>query len=135
MNVDESRDRVFIHNLDDELADADSEEEKLIFIADIEKRLTKIPKSLLTSNHPQHHGSEIVLYGVPGSLSLPKDQDNVRKAIIESRQRARENQALEARAPPTQSSTVSSQVVQQPGLASPGLVNGDTHDPDAMEIG
>lgn len=34
----------------------------------------------------------MVLYNVPSSLSVPEEQDNVRKAIIESRARAREKQ-------------------------------------------
>lgn len=90
MNVDDSRDKIFIHNLDDELSDIESEEERLVFLPDIEKRLTKIPKSILANHDQQPTGHEIVLYEVPESLSIPRDQDSVRKAIIESRERARE---------------------------------------------
>ena len=94
MNMDDSRDRIFIHNLDDELADLSSDEEKLIFLPDIEKRFTKIPSAVLASDAPPRTGNEVILYSVPSSITVPQEQDNVRKAIIESRERAREH-ALE----------------------------------------
>ncbi|KAI4150675.1 MAG: hypothetical protein LQ340_003950 [Diploschistes diacapsis] len=94
MNMDDSRDRIYIHNLDEELADISSDEEKLIFLPDIERRFTKIPHSVLASDLPPKLGNEMILYGVPTSISVPEEQDIVRKAIIESRQRAREH-ALE----------------------------------------
>ena len=99
MHLDDSRDRVYIHNLDDELSDIESEEEKLLFLPDIEKRLAKIPKSVLMGRSPSHVGNEVVLYSVPESLSVPPEQDNVRKAIIETRARAREKQTREAMMP------------------------------------
>ena len=95
MHLDDSRDRIYIHNLDDEISDVESEEEKLVFLPDIEKRLTKIPKSVLTSQSQPHTSNEVVLYSVPESLSIPREQDNVRKAIIEARERVREKQAHE----------------------------------------
>lgn len=101
MQVDDTRDRVYIHNLDDELADIESDEEKLVFLPDIEKRLSKIPKQLLQSrnheDHEDHEGQELVLYSVPKSLTVDEGHDSVRKAIIESRQRAREKADEEAR--------------------------------------
>ena len=101
MHLDDSRDRVYIHNLDDELSDIESEEEKLLFLPDIEKRLAKIPKSVLMGRSPSHVGNEVILYSVPESLSVPPEQDNVRKAIIETRARAREKQTREAMMPRT----------------------------------
>lgn len=98
MQVDDTRDRVYIHNLDDELADIESDEEKLIFLPDIEKRLSKIPKHLLQNRRDEdHEGQELVLYSVPKSLTVDEGHDSVRKAIIESRQRAREKAQEEAR--------------------------------------
>ena len=96
MQLDESRDRIYINNLDDELSDSESEDGKLVFLPDIEKRLTKIPRSVLTSQKPAHQSNEVVLYSVPESLSIPREQDNVRKAIIEVRERAREKQAQDS---------------------------------------
>ena len=98
MPVDESRDRVYIHNLDEEIADVESEDEKLIFLPDIEKKLARLPKSILTTNGQPPASKEVVLYSIPESLSIPKDQDNVRKAILESRHRAQVKQSTESEA-------------------------------------
>lgn len=92
MQVDETKDKVYIYNLDQELSAIESEEERLIFLPDIDKKLGKIPKSVLASTEPSVTGSEMVLYNVPSSLSVPPENDKVRKAIIESRARAREKQ-------------------------------------------
>ena len=92
MQLDDTKDRVYIKNLDEELADIESEEEKLVFLPDIEKKLGKIPKSVLLGEGHPCTSNEVVLYSVPSSLSVPEEQDKVRKAIIESRARAREKQ-------------------------------------------
>ena len=93
MLVDDTRDRIYIHNLDAEVKQAEEEEGKLVFLPDIEKKLGKIPQSVLNDVHPSAYGKQMVLYSVPESLSVPKEKDSVRKAIIESRERAREEQA------------------------------------------
>ncbi|KAK5120432.1 hypothetical protein LTR85_006371 [Meristemomyces frigidus] len=98
MQVDDTRDRVYIHNLDDELADIESEEEKLIFLPDIEKRLSKIPRQVLMGRREdEREKQELVLYSVPKSLTVDESNDSVRKAILETRQRARDKAAEEAR--------------------------------------
>lgn len=98
MQVDDTRDRVYIHNLDEELAgiETDSDEERIVFLPDIEKKFGKIPKHLLTGGDPspQLQGNEIVLYSVPTSLSVPVEEDSVRKAIMESRARSRQEQQM-----------------------------------------
>lgn len=96
MQIDDTKDRVYIHNLDDEISDIESEEEKMVFLPDIEKKLGKIPKSVLLGEGYPHSGNEMILYRVPTSLTVPEEQDNVRKAIIESRARAREKQMHDA---------------------------------------
>ena len=96
MQVDDKRDKVYIHDLDAELADIESDDEKLIFLPDIERRLSKVPQQLLRGGD-DHGNQELVLYSVPQSLTVDEDHDSVRKAIIESRQRAREKAAEEAR--------------------------------------
>jgi hypothetical protein len=98
MQVDDTKDRVYIANLDDELSRDDDPDDKIVFLPDIEKRLTKIPKALLVTTSPPTTGTELVLYNVPSSLSIPEDQDSVRKAIIETRARALQRQ-LEAKSP------------------------------------
>ncbi len=98
MQVDDTKDRVYIANLDDELSrDEEDADDKIVFLPDIEKRLTKIPKALLVTTSPPTTGTELVLYNVPSSLSIPEEQDSVRKAIIETRARAL--QQLEAKSP------------------------------------
>lgn len=98
MQVDDTRDRVYIHNIDDELADIETEEEKLIFLPDIEKRLSKLPRHVLTGiRQDEGENQELVLYSVPKSLTVDESNDSVRKAIVEARQRAREKAAEEAR--------------------------------------
>ena len=93
MHVDETKDKVYIYDLDAELSDTDSEKDQVLFLPEIEKRITKIPKSVLLSQEDSPRHNEVILYNVPSSLLVPEDKDSVRKAIIESRARVREQQA------------------------------------------
>jgi len=93
MSVDDTRDKIYISNLEEEIQDAEDEEEKLIFLPDIERKLNKIPTWVLTGEPAPPPGNQVVLYGIPESLSVSKEQDNVRKAMLESRSRAREMRA------------------------------------------
>ncbi|GAB7328908.1 hypothetical protein MBLNU13_g00771t2 [Cladosporium sp. NU13] len=102
MNVDDTRHRVYVQNLDAEIAEieANEPEERLIFLPDIEKHFSRIPEHLLSS--PQDAISaaqqqELVLYSVPRSLTVDEGNDSVRKAILDARQRARDKAAEEAR--------------------------------------
>jgi len=97
MQLDDTKDKVYIYNLDDELSESDVQGDGLIFLPDIERRLTKIPDSILTNAKSTSNSCEVVLYSVPSSLSIPKEQDSVRKAIIESRARMRELQTQEVK--------------------------------------
>lgn len=100
MQLDNTTNKVYIYNIDDELSDSDSssDESKLVFLPDIEKRLrnTRIPSTVLANSEGELAGrnlhTDLVLYNVPSSLSVPEDRDSVRKAIIETRARAREKQ-------------------------------------------
>lgn len=98
MHLDDTKNKIYIHNLDDELADIESDEERLVFVPDIEKKLAMIPKSVLLGEGHPATGNEMILYSVPTSLTVPEEQDKVRKAIIESRARAREKQVQKAQA-------------------------------------
>ncbi|KAL8819948.1 MAG: hypothetical protein Q9223_001717 [Gallowayella weberi] len=95
MQLDDTRDRVYIHNLDAELADIESDEDTPIYLPDVEKKLSKIPRSVLVGSNPPITNNQMILYNVPSSLSVPEEHDNVRRAIIDSRTRAREKQAQE----------------------------------------
>ena len=136
MQVDDSKDKLYVYNIDDELTGAESEEERLIFLPDIEKRLTKIPKSILTNNERPATSGEIVLYNVPQSLSIPQEQDNVRKAIIETRARARDMQLKAAKdleiSEGTSSGHEAVPYIYGDRPASPARVE---EDEDAMDLG
>lgn len=95
MQLDDSKHKVYIYNLDDELSsDSDNDEGKLIFLPDIQKHLqeNRIPKHILANDEGELAGMQLVLYSDPKSISVPESQDGVRRAIIEARQRARDRQ-------------------------------------------
>ena len=93
MLVEDTPHRVYIHDLAAELNDLESDEENPIFLSDIEKHLSKIPQHVLLGPSPKStEHNQMVLYNVPASLTVPEEQDNVRKAIVEARQRIREKQ-------------------------------------------
>lgn len=136
MQLDETKDRIFIADLDAELAKDDEQEDKLVFLPEIDKRLTKIPKSLLHSQNPPLLGAsqELVLYNVPASLSVPQEQDSVRKAIIEARARVREKQAEEWAASATEEQPGNDEA-QMNGVEDVDGIPSETDDVDAMDIG
>ncbi|KAL1794754.1 hypothetical protein ACET3X_006570 [Alternaria dauci] len=93
MQVEDTPHRVYISDLSAELSDIESDEENPIFLSDIEKHLSKIPKHILQGPEPKPTDkNQLVLYNVPSSLTVPEAQDNVRKAIVEARQRIRDKQ-------------------------------------------
>lgn len=93
MPIDETPHRVYIHDLDAELSDIESDEDAPIFLSDIEKHLSKIPRHVLLGPDPKStEDNQLVLYNEPASLSVPQEQDNVRKAIVEARERIRAKQ-------------------------------------------
>lgn len=98
MQVDDTRDRVYVHDLDAELADVDTEERGLVFLPDIEQYFSKLPQQVLAHKKDNdHEGQELVLYGVPKSLTVDEGRDSVRKAILDARQRARDKAVEDAR--------------------------------------
>lgn len=135
MQLDDTRDKVYIHNLDDELKGIDEDDEKLIFLPDIERKLTEIPKSVLTSTSQPLINQEMVLYSVPSSLTVPQERDNVRKAIIETRERARQKQVEGAKAAKLENG------IESISTNGERIMHGVTNtkyledDEDAMEIG
>jgi anthranilate phosphoribosyltransferase len=93
MDVEDTPHRVYIADLSAELSDIESDEENPIFLSDIEKHLSRIPKHILLGPEPKPtEHNQVVLYNVPASLSVPEAHDSVRKAIVEARQRIRDRQ-------------------------------------------
>lgn len=135
MQLDDTKDRVYIHNLDDELADIESDEEKLIFLPDIEKKFNTIPRHILIGEKKDSN-QELVLYNLPPSLSVPVEQDNVRKAILEARQRAKEKATANPPSSPTRADghPPEEQIETAHGYDSPDYgLDEDTNDMDDMD--
>ncbi len=130
MLVEDTPHRVYIHDLAAELSDIESDEDTPIFLPDIEKHLSKIPRHLLRGPEPKAtEDNQLVLYNVPTSLSVPQEQDNVRKAIVEARQRIREKQVN----PTSEPKRIHLNV--EPSIICPPIIAGhDEEDEDAMDI-
>ncbi|KAI0531766.1 hypothetical protein GGR58DRAFT_508123 [Xylaria digitata] len=113
MQLDNTKHKVYIYDLDAELSSADENSEsesslpgsptsgrgRLVFLPDIKKHLsrTRIPPAVLANNDGELAGHNIndmqmVLYSEPSSLTVPREQDSVRKAILEARARMRQRQ-------------------------------------------
>lgn len=88
MHLDDTKDKVYIHDLDSELAELEHEENNIAFLPEIEKKLMGVPDSVLSQEASENNA--LVLYQIPSSLSVPESKDSVRRAIIETRHRARE---------------------------------------------
>ncbi|KAI5847245.1 hypothetical protein DFP73DRAFT_373861 [Morchella snyderi] len=124
---------VFVHNLDDELlSDEDEDAKGIVFLPDIEKKLTRVPYDIARGSsgggemrQPQQAetSTALVLYTVPTSLTVSAEQDGVKRAIIEARERIRKKQAEEIRASMNRNSE----------LIDSGVF-GSERDPDAMDI-
>lgn len=105
MQLDDSKHKVYIYNLDDELStcssdndDPEPEQGRLAFLPDIEKHLraNRIPlfKPILPNKDGELAGMQLVLYSDgPTSITVPEEQDSVRKAVLEARARVRQKQA------------------------------------------
>ncbi|CAK7562443.1 MAG: hypothetical protein SEPTF4163_000287 [Sporothrix epigloea] len=139
MLVDDTKYKVYIHNIDDELSDdgrsvsSDTESfgdesstggssTRLVFLHDIDKHLRSaartvalsgqplnpsasekpfVPRPILPNGDGELAGMQLVLYNDPSSLSVPRESDSVRKAILDARARIRERQQETRGEPPT----------------------------------
>ncbi|KAK4181725.1 hypothetical protein QBC36DRAFT_174482 [Triangularia setosa] len=136
MQLDDSKYKVYIYNLDDELSsDNETDDGKLVFLPDIEKHLrsNRIPPNFLAAAPADAADKQLVLYRVPSSITVPEEQDSVRKAIIEARQRMREKQEAErAAAAAAGGVPVMGRVPMEPYPVPPASPSAE--DPDAMEL-
>ncbi|KAK7430230.1 hypothetical protein QQZ08_003205 [Neonectria magnoliae] len=134
MQLDNTKHKVYIYNIDDELSsDSESEEGKLVFLPDIEKHLraTRIPPSILARKDADSEGMEVVLYSDPKSITVPEDKDSVRKAIVESRRRVREQQRLERE---SKKSAEAAATTNTPFTDNTSMTSRHDDDPDAMDM-
>ncbi|KAK3336453.1 hypothetical protein B0T19DRAFT_39342 [Cercophora scortea] len=151
MQLDDSKHKVYIYNLEDELSsESEPEDGKLVFLPDIEKHMRnhRILPSYMIPNKPDADlaSKQLVLYQVPSSISIPEEQDSVRKAIIESRARMRERQKavqaqeglVVANSPafvPSSLPTISEGLEGLSNVFPNGAaMSQELDDPDAMEI-
>jgi hypothetical protein len=137
MQVDDTKDRVYIHNLDEEIANIEAEEgaDKLVFLPDIEKKLKGLTDRVLNGAEvaPRVQGNELVLYNIPVSLSVPVEHDSVRKAILESRARTRDSQQQASRDAMLHDAQGSNDDVME--TETPAGKADDKEEYDAMDIG
>ncbi|KAF3762200.1 hypothetical protein M406DRAFT_242662, partial [Cryphonectria parasitica EP155] len=100
MQLDDTKHKVYIYNLDDEISsdnESEPEQGRLVFLPDIEKHLRAnripVPRPILPNKDGELAGMQLVLYSDgPSSITVPEDQDSVRKAVLEARARVRQKQ-------------------------------------------
>jgi hypothetical protein len=151
MQVDDTKHKVYIYDLDAELSDSESSDDgRLVFLPDIQKHLreTRIPPFILANSEGELAGmnNQLVLYNVPSSLTVPEEQDSVRKAIIETRARARARQEQKRK----EETRIAQTINAANGVDARDWYNGMTNgvfasvpapqeivedDPDAMDLG
>ncbi|RAL01495.1 uncharacterized protein BO80DRAFT_354334 [Aspergillus ibericus CBS 121593] len=90
MLLDDTKHTVYIHDLDRELEETEPNADTFTFLHRYADQLTAIPRLLVT--RAKTPCNELVLYTEPTSLSITKEGDNVRKALIATRDRARRGQ-------------------------------------------
>ncbi|KAK3396354.1 hypothetical protein B0T20DRAFT_268895 [Sordaria brevicollis] len=157
MQLDDSKYKVYIYNLEDELSsesEAEGQDGKLIFLPDIEKHLrqNRLPTQVLNTAQPSVDpdilNKQLVLYRVPASITVPEEQDSVRKAILEARARMREKHLAESQQQQQQQQMLQQQMqVSNDGLTDAmqsihpeslpqfaGAGQGAADDDDAMEL-
>ncbi|PNP58613.1 hypothetical protein THARTR1_01629 [Trichoderma harzianum] len=124
MQVDDSKHVVYINDLDAELSsDSENDDGKLVFLPDIEKHLrqNRIPRHILANDDGELAGMQLVLYSDPKSLSVPEEKDSVRRAIIEARHRAREEQKKVAKPDDIPNNDVPPQMASQTYFHTPAV--------------
>ncbi|APA09791.1 hypothetical protein SS1G_06002 [Sclerotinia sclerotiorum 1980 UF-70] len=149
MQLDDSKHKVYIYNLDDELSDSDaSDDGRLVFLPDISKHLrgTRIPPHILANKDGELAGvnNQLILYdtAVPRNHNVPEEQDLVRKAFLDAREKARAKWDERARLEGRGGERTMGEVV--PDGASANSVSEEDagvedmiveDDPDAMDLG
>jgi hypothetical protein len=127
MMLDDTKHKVYIYNLDDELSsESEDDSGRLVFLSDIDKHMKaqRVPAPLIPGPDGAHSGMEVVLYREPTSISVPEEQDGVRRAVAEARARLREQQRLR-REGPVDPPTSRLLTWREPA---------EEYDPDAMDL-
>ncbi|QDS67919.1 hypothetical protein FKW77_008564 [Venturia effusa] len=128
MEVEDTKEKVYIYDLDKELAESESDDERPIFIPDIERHLlARIPRHVLMGDDAREAAKhmQMIIYSAPKSLTVEPDKDNVRRAIIESRKRAQDRQAFTIPAAPEEISNATNGFTQGTGVPTEGALGFD----------
>ncbi|POS84961.1 hypothetical protein EPUL_002960, partial [Erysiphe pulchra] len=96
MQIEDTKNKVFIHDLEAEILEVQSEEAKLIIHPEIEKHLRDIrfTPQFIAPTSTSHEDKQLILYNEPGSITIPEELDSVKRIIVETRCRIREKQDL-----------------------------------------
>jgi hypothetical protein len=128
MLLDDTKYTIYVHDLEREIAEIESQESCASFLPNIADKLAPIPQSILSPPRPQ--GNELVLYREPSSLTVPEEQDSVRRAVMESRARSRKswNDNRDSRSSPSRS------LPREDAARDMGTNEHEIHDDDAMDV-
>lgn len=97
MPVDENPNLIVINDLDAEIAAIEADEAAAassLVHPDFDKQVSAIPQELLQQKPQPQMSTALILYKDPISISVPEEEDAVRRSIIDARRRVRERNAL-----------------------------------------
>ncbi|PYH46704.1 uncharacterized protein BP01DRAFT_415135 [Aspergillus saccharolyticus JOP 1030-1] len=92
MMLDDTKHTIYIHDMDTELADIENMDNQVTILSGVVDALSAVSRMLVTNDKAQC--KELVLYREPTSLTTPAESENVRKALIATRERARKSSHL-----------------------------------------
>ncbi|KAI0474042.1 hypothetical protein GGR56DRAFT_676478 [Xylariaceae sp. FL0804] len=158
MQLDDTRHKVYVYDLDDELSSApsspsSSDDElssssssgRLVYLPDIARHMMRrrghLPPLLpsLNPNPSPADDMQLVLYREPASLlSVPPDRDPVRRAVAEAREQARAAKSYsggdDAARAEQEDLAMAAAAPSWPASGDGGVDDDDGDDPDAMEV-
>jgi len=77
MLLDDTKYTSYIYDIDREIEDIESQKDHIVFLPEIEKALTAIPRAIL--NQPKPSNNELVLYRPPEYFAIPVDKRQVKE--------------------------------------------------------
>lgn len=82
MLLDDTKYTTYIHDIDRELEDTETQEDHISFLPDIEKALTAIPRAIL--ERPSTANNELVLYRTPAYFTLPVEKSQAKRSSTDT---------------------------------------------------
>lgn len=97
MQIEDTKTRVYINDLEHEIAEIEKEEakKKIRFMPEIERELMAVPSWLLLPRSSESNGNntdnnQVILYQDPAYLSIPKKLDSHKSSLADGWQGSRE---------------------------------------------